>query len=167
MRPFAVPLIIAISAQAVQLHAEVTLDKVTTTGEEVESPRPTTEKLLKIPGAGNDPLRALEALPGVVFGNGREAAPAVRGSSPDDNAYYLDFLPVGYLFHNDGSSIVNDALVEGFELYPAAFGPEFNNATGAVITADSRSPYFDDQQTIVDLSLLRAGVLFDVPVNEY
>ena len=28
MRPFAVPLIIAISAQAVQLHAEVTLDKV-------------------------------------------------------------------------------------------------------------------------------------------
>tara|TARA_A100001015_G_scaffold39877_2_gene43764 strand:+ start:6096 stop:8120 length:2025 start_codon:yes stop_codon:yes gene_type:complete len=166
MRPFAVVLITVLSSQAVQLHAEVTLDKVTTTGEEVESPRPTTEKLLKIPGAGNDPLRALEALPGVVFGNGREAAPAVRGSSPDDNAYYLDFLPVGYLFHNDGSSIINDALVDGFELYPAAFGPEFNNATGAVITADSRSPYFDDQQTIVDLSLLRAGVLFDVPVNE-
>ena len=42
MRPFAVVLITVLSSQAVQLHAEVTLDKVTTTGEEVESPRPTT-----------------------------------------------------------------------------------------------------------------------------
>ncbi|MEK9766781.1 MAG: hypothetical protein VW274_09915, partial [Thalassolituus sp.] len=83
-----------------------------------------------------------------------------------DNAYYLDFLPVGYLFHNDGSSIINDALVKDFKLYPAAFGPEFNGATGAVITADSRSPYFDDQQTIIDLSLLRAGVLIDAPVTD-
>lgn len=146
--------------------AEVILDTVTTTSEETESSQPETAKLLKVPGAGNDPLRALEALPGVVFGNGREAAPAVRGSSPEDNAYYLDFLPVGYLFHNDGSSIINDALVKDFRLYPAAFGPQFNGATGAVITADSRSPYFDDQQTIIDLSLLRAGVLIDAPVSD-
>lgn len=148
-------------------HAdEVQLDTVTTTSSDAIEAAPKIEKLLKVPGAGNDPLRAIEALPGVVFGNGREAEPAVRGSSPSDNAYYLDFLPVGYLFHNDGSSILNDALVEGFDLYPAAFGPECNGATGAVITSQSRSPYFDDRQTIIDLSLLRAGVLLDVPVAE-
>jgi hypothetical protein len=145
---------------------EVKLDTVTTTSSDAIEAAPKIDKLLKVPGSGNDPLRAIEALPGVVFGNGREAEPAVRGSSPSDNAYYLDFLPVGYLFHNDGSSIINDALVEGFELYPAAFGPEFNGATGAVITSQSRSPYFDDRQTIVDLSLLRAGVLLDVPTAD-
>jgi len=166
MRPLIISLMLVTTALSGQTHADVALDTVVTTAEEIEEVQPETAKLLKVPGAGNDPLRALEALPGVVFGNGREAAPAVRGSSPDDNAYYLDFLPVGYLFHNDGSSIINDALVEGFKLYPAAFGPQFNDATGAVITADSRSPYFDDSQTIVDLSLLRAGVLFDVPVTE-
>ncbi|WP_369982931.1 TonB-dependent receptor plug domain-containing protein [Thalassolituus sp.] len=164
-RRLVLPALLSVVVSAMS-HADVTLDTVTTTAGDEQEARPATQKLLKVPGAGNDPLRALEALPGVVFGNGREAAPAIRGSSPDDNAYYLDFLPVGYLFHNDGSSIINDALVEGFQLYPAAFGPEFNGATGAVITAESRSPYFDEQQTIVDLSLLRAGVLFDVPVNE-
>ena len=154
-----------ITAYAVQ-GDEVQLDTVTTTSSEAIEAAPKIKKLLKVPGSGNDPLRAIEALPGVVFGNGREAEPAVRGSSPSDNAYYLDFLPVGYLFHNDGSSIINDALVEGFDLYPAAFGSEFNGATGAVITSQSRSPYFNDRQTIVDLSLLRAGVLFDVPTAD-
>ena len=144
---------------------EVRLDTVTTQAPTITESVPDTQKLLNVPGAGNDPLRALESLPGVIFGKGRDARPAVRGSSPEDNAYYLDFLPVGYLFHNDGSSIINDALVEEFRLYPAAFGPEFNGATGAVITAESRSPLRDSQQ-IIDLSLLRAGFLIDQPVNE-
>jgi len=147
-------------------QTSVTLDTVTTTAQTAESAQPETPRLLRVAGAGNDPLRALEALPGVVFGRGREPAPAVRGSSPDDNAYYLDFLPAGYLFHNDGSSILSAPLTEGFTLYPAAFGPEFNGATGAVITARSRSPYKDDQQTQLDLSFLRAGILVDAPVND-
>ena len=43
------------------------------------------DKLLKVPGSGNDPLRAISSLPGVTFGSGARAAPAVRGSSPADN----------------------------------------------------------------------------------
>ncbi len=144
---------------------EIELDKVTTQAPAVTESQPETRKLLVVPGAGNDPLRALESLPGVVFGKGNDARPAVRGSSPDDNAYYLDFLPVGYLFHNDGSSILSDSLTDEFQLYPAAFGPEFNGATGAVITAESRSPLRDSQQ-IIDLSLLRAGFLIDQPVSD-
>ena len=80
-----------ITAYAVQ-GDEVQLDTVTTTSSETIEAAPKIKKLLKVPGSGNDPLRAIEALPGVVFGNGREAEPAVRGSSPSDNAYYLDFL---------------------------------------------------------------------------
>ena len=144
---------------------DLALDKVTTTVTVTESTQPDTTKLLTVPGAGNDPLRALESLPGVIFGSGRDARPAVRGSSPEDNAYYLDFLPVGYLFHNDGSSIINDALVSDFRLYPAAFGPQFSGATAAVITSESRSP-LRSSQVIADVSLLRAGILVDQPVSE-
>ena len=86
-----------------------------------------TEQLLKVPGAGNDPLRAIESLPGVVFSKGGEAKPAIRGSSPDDNAYYIDLTPVGYLFHTDGSSILNDNVIESFTFIPGAFGAEYNN----------------------------------------
>ena len=121
-----------------------------------------TRRLLKVPGAGNDPLQAIESLPGVVFSSGRESEPAVRGSAPEDNAYYIDFFPVGYIFHSDSSSILNDNVVEGFKLESAAFGPEYNGATGAIIDASSRSPDFGgDGQTVLDLSLLKAGIFIE------
>lgn len=125
-----------------------------------------TRRLLKVPGSGNDPLQAIESLPGVVLGSGRDPEPAVRGSSPDDNGYYIDFFPVGYIFHSDSSSILNDNVVERFKLESAAFGPEYNGATGAVIDAYSRSPSFDTGQTVIDVSLLKAGIFFEQPLSD-
>ena len=82
----------------------VELDSGRVQGDDAPLAEISTDKLLRVPGSGNDPLRAIESLPGVVFASGRRSEPAVRGSSPADNAYIIDFLPVGYIFHQDGSS---------------------------------------------------------------
>ncbi len=144
----------------------IELDTVQISGKEEKLTEISTEKLLKIPGSGNDPLRAIESLPGVTFAGGRTSAPAVRGSSPDDNAYIIDFIPVGYIFHTDSSSILSDNVVEDFTLETAAFPAQYNNATGAVIDATSRSPYYDRSQFIIDASLLKAGIFIEQPLSE-
>lgn len=154
------------SSQGTVNPETVNLETVSIQGEEDTLDTISADKLLKVPGAGNDPLRAIESLPGVVFGNGNRSEPAVRGSSPADNAYIVDFLPVGYIFHLDSSSILNDNVVEGFKLEAAAFGSEYNNATGAVIDADSRLPYQDRDQLVLDLSLLKAGIFVENQVND-
>ena len=123
-------------------------------------------KLLKVPGAGNDPLQAIGSLPGVTFGTGPRAAPAVRGSSPADNRYLIDFIPVGYIFHSDSSSILNDNSIKDFILDPAAFPAQYHDATGAVITANSRDPYLDQGQTIIDLSVLKASIFIEQNIDE-
>lgn len=144
----------------------IELDSVQVQGEETPLADINTEKLLRVPGSGNDPLRAIESLPGVVFSSGNRSEPAVRGSSPEDNAYLIDFLPVGYIFHLDSSSILNDNIVKDFKLEAAAFGSEYNNATGAVIDANSRLPYQDKDQTIIDFSLLKAGFFIENQVTD-
>jgi hypothetical protein len=123
-------------------------------------------KLLKVPGAGNDPLQAIGSLPGVTFGTGPRAAPAVRGSSPADNRYLIDFIPVGYIFHSDSSSILNDNSIKDFSLDAAAFPAQYHDATGAVITANSRDPYLDQGQTIIDLSVLKASIFIEQNIDE-
>lgn len=128
--------------------------------------RVSTQKLLKVPGAGNDPLQAIQSLPGVVFNANADSEPAVRGSSPEDNAYYIDFFPVGYIFHMDSSSILNDNVVSDFTLEASAFGPEYNDATGAVIDASSRSPDFGEGKTVIDLSFLKAGLFIERPLGD-
>lgn len=145
---------------------EAELDTVRISGQDEPIAEISARKLVKVPGSGNDPLRAIESLPGVVFGSGRQADPAVRGSSPEDNRYFIDFMPVQNIFHLDGTSLLNDNVVESFKLEAAAFGAEYNDATGAVIAANSRAPYTDQKQAIIDFSLLKAGILLESPITQ-
>lgn len=143
------------------------LSTINVSGTEVKGPEITTEKLLKVPGAGNDPLKAIEALPGVVLGGfGPFSIPAIRGSSPRDNTYITDFVPVGYVFHNDGNSTYNDNLIENFSLKAGAWGPEYNDAIGAVLATKLRDPYMDPLSTTLDLSFLRVGALVEGAVSD-
>jgi len=156
----------ALASSMVYANNEAELDDIRITAQDDSLTEISTKKLLRMPGAGNDPLRAIEALPGVTFSTGRNAEPAVRGSSPDDNLYIIDFMPVANIFHFDGSSLLNDNVIQDFKLEAAAFDAQYNNATGAVIEANSRAPYTDRKQAVIDFSFLKAGILLETPITK-
>lgn len=164
--PLISSVLILLLSQIGQAEDEAELDNIRITAKEDTLTEISTEKLLRMPGAGNDPLRAIEALPGVTFTTGRSSEPAVRGSSPDDNRYIIDFMPVQNIFHFDGSSLLNDNVIRDFKLEAAAFDAQYNDATGAVIEANSRAPYSDRQQAVIDFSMLKAGILLETPISQ-
>ncbi|MBC7993223.1 MAG: TonB-dependent receptor, partial [Rhizobacter sp.] len=127
----------------------------------------TGDELRSVPGTAGDPMKALQSLPGVATSNDGSSEPAVRGSRPTDNAYYIDFLPVGYLFHVGGLvSVVHSDLVNQFELYSAAFGPEYADVIGAVLDVNLRNPRTDRLGGVINVSLLGADFLVEGPVND-
>lgn len=126
-----------------------------------------TEKLLSIAGLDNDPLNSVFSMPGVVYAGGDDGGePAIRGSSPDDNAFYIDDMPVGYIFHLFGDSIFNENVIRDFSLHPAAFGSQYGNATGGVFDVQLRDPKNQEITTIVDASLLKTGVMVEGGITE-
>ena len=118
--------------------------------------------LRQLAGSSGDPLRALQTLPGVATVNG-SSAPAVRGSGPGDNAYYVDGLPVGKLFHYGAISVFNADLIEDFNLYSAAFGPHYRDVTGAVIDVALREPRKDRLGGKLDINMMGADGLVEGP----
>lgn len=125
------------------------------------------ETLRTTPGSGGDPLRSLQTLPGFVFTDDENAAPAVRGSRPGDNLVQVDFVPGGYLFHAGGIvSVFNAELIEAFDLYPSAYGPEFAGVTGGVFDIRLRDPKTDRFHATIDVNVLQAGALVEGPVAE-
>jgi outer membrane receptor for ferrienterochelin and colicin len=124
------------------------------------------EDMKQLPGTGGDPLRAAQSLPGVASTNDANAAPAVRGAAPSDNAYYVDFLPVGYLFHAGGlTSVFNGDLIRKFDMYSAAWSPEYDDVLGAVFDISLRRPREDKIGGKIDVSLLTSGVLVEGPLS--
>lgn len=147
-----------------ETQAEEEVEKIRVIGSKDSGLELSSEKILKVPGAGNDPIRAIESLPGVVLANG--FAPAVRGSSPNDMYYQSDDVPIGNVFHNDSVSTFHPNLIKSFELKTGAWEAGFNDAIGGVIDTRLRDPGFTEPTAIVDLSFLRTGVLFESKLSD-
>jgi len=123
------------------------------------------KELASVPGSAGDPLRGLQALPGVTTANDASSVPAIRGSGPGNNALYVDFLPIGYLFHLGGlESVINPALVEDFNLYASSFGPEFADVTGGVIDVKLRNPRTDRLGGKINISTMETDALIEGPL---
>lgn len=123
--------------------------------------------LKSAPGSAGDPVRTLQTLPGLVYTNDEEALPAVRGSRPGDNYFQADFAPVDYLFHFGGAiSVFNADLIESFDIYQSAYGPEFSGVTGGVFDIKLRDPKTDRFRSTLDISILHAGVLVEGPITK-
>lgn len=120
----------------------------------------TGTELRRIAGSSGDPLKSLQALPGVVATN-NGGAPAVRGSGPGDNLYYVDSLPIGKIFHFGGVSVFNADLIQDFNLYSAAFAPRYGDVTGAVLDVALRDPRTDRWGGKVNLNLIGADFLVE------
>jgi hypothetical protein len=136
---------------------EVTYRRSTVMSQITES----AEKLVVMPGTNGDPLQAAFALPGVIAAGGAAGSPAVRGSSPADNLFEVDFMPAGYIFHDFGSSIFNRHLIQDFQLLSAGYGSSFSNATGAVFDVSLRNPKHQAILTTLDVSLFNAGIFVE------
>lgn len=159
------------SLSAQQLTTETETEEVEVVGTVHKEDSTTMDldarKLLKVAGSASDPLAALQSLPGVTSGVDDETtAPAVRGSAPEDNTYQIDFMPASYVFHLFGDSIFNENIIRKFDLYPAAYGNRYNNATGAVIDVELRDPKNQALETTLDYSFLRTGVFVETGISD-
>lgn len=126
-----------------------------------------TERLFSVAGAGLDPLASLQSLPGVsVEGGFGGSEPAVRGSAPEDNAYYIDAIPARYIFHIFGNSIFSKGLIHEFNLHPGAFGNLYTNATGAVIDVSLRDPKQEPMRVTANWSMIISGILVESQLAE-
>lgn len=125
------------------------------------------KELEAVAGTGGDPLRGLQTLPSVAVTNDGSANPAIRGSSPGDNKYYVDFVPVDYLFHFGGAvSVFNADLVENFNLYASAYGAEYGDVLGGVIDVNLREPRDDRMGGKLNMNLYLSDFLIEGPVAD-
>jgi hypothetical protein len=92
--------------------------------------------------------------------------PVIRGSATQDDAYFMDLIPTGYIFHLFGNSIFDKHIISLFDLYPAAFSSKYGNATGGIIDVTLREPRRESFTTTLHTSLLTAGALVETGIGD-
>jgi CarboxypepD_reg-like domain/TonB-dependent Receptor Plug Domain len=123
------------------------------------------QEILKVPGAGGDAIKAVQALPGINLVNEVGGALLVRGSSPGSNAYYFNRVPVPYLNHFGGlRSVFNSEMIERIDFLAGGHGVRYGGSGGVldIYTRDGRK---DRYGGFIDVNTLMTEVLFEGPIG--
>ncbi|HEX4384706.1 MAG TPA: TonB family protein, partial [Myxococcales bacterium] len=94
----------------------------------------THDELVNVPGSLNDPIRAVQNLPGMARAPFLGGQLLVRGTPPQDTGTYLDGHRIPQLYHFlGGPSVINEELLDRIDFYPGGYGAYYGrNLTGAI-----------------------------------
>jgi hypothetical protein len=102
------------------------------------------ERVERTPGAWEDPLRVVQALPGLAVIP--EYSPAsgdlvIRGAAPGESRFFVEGVELPYLYHfSQYASVIHTGVLDEIALYPSAFGPNYGNTAGGVVEARLKDP---------------------------
>jgi TonB family protein len=124
-----------------------------------------TAEIVRMPGSGGDALRVLENLPGVARPSFGLGFVVIRGSAPQNTAFYVQGVQVPLLYHFGAlrSALAGD-LLERIDFYPGNYSVRFGGVTGGVIDVVPRSPDREAWHGYVDLNLIDAAAFAEGPL---
>ena len=150
---------------APEITSTSTLD---TSGSEIEL---NIEELKGVAGTQGDPLGAIKILPGIVSASSSQSGSTegfyVRGSNANENAIWVDGLPIGYIYHLGGQfSVLNPDTISNFKTYLGGFGVEHGDRLGGVVSVNTRNPLSDKLHQTYQLGLYDASFKLEGPISE-
>ncbi len=127
----------------------------------------TSQDVRRIAGNQNDPIRAVQNLPGVArapFGIGQII---VWGSAPADTRAYADGVLIPRVYHFGGlRSTISAEFVSELNFRPGGYGADYGRGLGGVIEVSTRPPKSDRFHGSVTLDLIDGAVTVEGPIHK-
>jgi len=143
---------------------EVTADRLV---EKTSKIKLSSSELVKAAGAAGSPLKAANALPGVTQTEEDSADVYMRGSNNNENLFWVNNAPVGYLYHVGGSfSTIHPRMIEDVNVFLGGFPVQYGDALGGVLDVKLRTPKNDQRYYNFDLSTVASTFFFEGPVGK-
>ncbi len=121
----------------------------------------------------DDPLRAVQSLPGVTSNNDFDSEFSLRGAPFDRIGLYLDGVLLHSPFHTtdgqsgDGSlTIFNGDMTDDMTLYEGAWPVRYSDRTAGILAVDTREGNRQQLQGRLEASASNAGALFEGPLGK-
>jgi hypothetical protein len=127
----------------------------------------TQADFLKAPGAMEDPLKAVQNLPGMANQGSGSAVVVIQGSEPDDTKYSVNGHEIPLVFHFGGiSSVLYPQSIESINFLSSGYGPEYSRAIGGIINLNTKVPYQEQTRGAVFLDLYNIGGHVEGPASK-
>jgi TonB family protein len=121
----------------------------------------TRQETRALPGTFGDPLRAIEAQPGVVPIVSGLPAFFIRGAPPSNVGFFFDGVEIPLLYHAFfGPSVVHPGFIDSIEFYPGAAPAPYGRFAGPIVAVRGR-PLQCQPSGEANLRLIDAGGMIE------
>jgi outer membrane receptor protein involved in Fe transport len=149
---------IVVQASRYALTSEFSVEETLLTHDDIQS----------LPSLGEEPLRAVQRLPGIAT-NGFSSIGSVRGGEPNETAIVLDGLRLYEPFHLKNFlspvSLLDSRLIDTMQVYsggfPVTYGDRMSSIIDAATVAPAEPRYYE-----AGLSLFHSNLLASAQFNE-
>jgi hypothetical protein len=125
----------------------------------------TTDEIRTLPGAANDALRGVQALPGTARIPFALGGLALRGASPRDTEVVIDGVELPLAFHFGGvSSVVPSELLSSLTMTPGSADASYGRVQGGVVALTTRDPRTDRWRAGGSLGVFDSGAMAEGPL---
>ncbi len=155
---------VAVSADVFEVGTETSASAFTLEGQE----RKNLASVL-----ADDPLRAVQSLPGVTSNNDFSSSFSLRGAPFDRIGLYLDGVLLHAPFHttdgqadNGSLTIFNGDMTDDMTLYQGAWPVRYSDRTAGILAVETREGNRQEIQGRFSASASNAGILLEGPWNK-
>lgn len=115
------------------------------------------EEIRYLPGTGGDLVKAVQNLPGVSRPPFNIGQLLIRGTAPEDSAYYLDGAKLPSVFHFAGlSTVVNGDILEDVALLSGNYSTRYGRTLGGLVDLRVDSSLPERSSGYVSVDVLQA-----------
>jgi TonB family protein len=163
--------VVVYAVQARPWEAEASIETIEVIGRAV-APEVTervlgADEIRYLPGSNGDVVKAIQNLPGIArppLGIGQLI---VRGTSPEDSAYYVDGIAIPLAFHFGGlATVVPSDAIEEVAFLPGNFGVRYGRVIGGTIDIRTTSSLPERSGGYASVDLFQAAVFHEQRLSE-
>jgi TonB family protein len=134
---------------------------------EIVERRLTANELRYLPGTNGDVVRGIQNLPGIARPPLNIGQLIIRGTAPEDSAYYFDGGRIPLVFHFAGfSTVINSDVIEQVAFLPGNYGVRYGRTLGGVVDIRTTSVMPERTRGYVSVDLFQATGFAEVKAGK-
>jgi TonB family protein len=142
----------------------------------VEAERETSEVSVKtlsadqiqfLPGSNGDVVKAIQNLPGIARAPSGIGQLIIRGTAPEDSAFYVDGSPAPEVFHFGGlTTVLSTSNIESVQFLPGNYSVRYGRQLGGLVDIQTPSTFPDRAESFTSVDLYQSAFFVEQIVDD-
>jgi len=134
---------------------------------EVSSQILDAEEIEYLPGSGGDIVKAVQNLPGIARAPLGIGQLIIRGTAPEDSAFYIDGSPIPDVFHFAGlTTVVSTANITEVLYLPGNFSVQYGRQLGGLVDIRTQDSFPERNSGFVSVDLYQSALFIEQRLND-